>query len=91
MGTPISKEELAARQKTTDDRWQQTIKLYQENYPDSEKECERLCVYLRRTGFEIAHKLFTITMMKLHIEIATETGEFLGPFEEDEEVDPSRN
>lgn len=91
MGTPVSEEELADRQKITDDRWQKAVKRYLENYPDSERECQRICVYLRRTGCEIARKLFAVAMMKMHMEIAAKTGEFLGPFEEDEEVDPSRN
>lgn len=90
MGTPVSKEELARRKEVTDDRWQKAIDLYKQHYPDSEKECQRICEYMKRTGCKVAHKLFAVTMLRMHIEIAIEKGEFLGPFEKDE-VDPSRN
>lgn len=90
MGRPITEAELASRKKITDDRWQQAIELYKENYPDSEKECQRMCKYMRRTGLEISRRLFAVTMLRMHIELAIETGELLGPFEEDE-VDPDKN
>lgn len=91
MGTPVTEGELARRQKMTDDRWQIAVDLYKKNYPDSERECQRMCEYMRRTGLKIARRLFATTMMRMHMEIATETGEFLGPFEEDEKVDPKLN
>ena len=91
MGTPISKEELARKQKITDERWREAVELYKKGYPDAEKECERMCEYMKRIGCKTARRIFATAMLKLHMEIATEAGEMLGPFPEDEEVDPSVN